>query len=129
MTFLEEIRMEFYKIASFKLVDIPLIEYASSKGKPIILSTGMGSLREIEDAVTAVALGASVIEKHFCLDREIDNPDASFSMNPNEFKQMVLDIRQAERAIGHVKYGISEQKTDSRIFRKSLFRTNCVTGY
>lgn len=121
--------MEFYKIASFKLVDIPLIEYASSKGKPIILSTGMGSLREIEDAVTAVALGASVIEKHFCLDREIDNPDASFSMNPNEFKQMVLDIRQAERAIGHVKYGISEQKTDSRIFRKSLFRTNCVTGY
>lgn len=62
----------------------------------------------------------AVIEKHFCLDREIDNPDASFSMNPNEFKQMVLDIRQAERAIGRVKYGMSEQKTDSRIFRKSL---------
>ena len=48
--------MEFYETASFKLVDIPLIEYAASKGKPIILSTGIGSLGEIEDAVTAVAL-------------------------------------------------------------------------
>jgi pseudaminic acid synthase len=175
--FLEEIGVEFYKIASFELVDIPLIEYVASKGKPIILSTGMGSLGEIEDAVNAirgknneqlvllrcasaypavtdemnlatmvnmkeifgvpvglsdhsmgsvgavaaVALGASVIEKHFCLDREIENPDASFSMNPDEFKQMVLDIRQAERAIGRVKYGISAQEADSSIFRKSLF--------
>lgn len=175
--FLEEIGVGFYKIASFELVDIPLIEYVASKGKPILLSTGMGSLGEIEDAVnairgknndqlvllrcasaypaitdemnlatmvnmkeifgvsvglsdhsmgsvgavTAVALGASVIEKHFCLDREIENPDASFSMNPDEFKQMVLDIRQAERAIGRVKYGISAQEADSSIFRKSLF--------
>ncbi len=175
--FLEEIGVEFYKIASFELVDIPLIEYVASKGKPILLSTGMGSLGEIEDAVnairrknneqfvllrcasaypaitdemnlatmvnmkeifgvpvglsdhsmgsvgavTAVALGASVIEKHFCLDRMIDNPDASFSMNPDEFKRMVLDIRQAERAIGRVKYGISSQEADSRIFRKSVF--------
>lgn len=175
--FLEEIGVEFYKIASFELVDIPLIEYVASKGKPILLSTGMGSLGEIEDAVnairgknnnqlvllrcasaypaitdemnlatmvnmkeifgvpvglsdhsmgsvgavTAVALGASVIEKHFCLDREIENPDASFSMNPDEFKQMVSDIRQAERAIGRVKYGISAQEADNNIFRKSLF--------
>lgn len=175
--FLEEIGVEFYKIASFELVDIPLIEYVASKGKPMLLSTGMGSLGEIEDAVnairgknneqfvllrcasaypaitnemnlatmvnmkeifgvpvglsdhsmgsvgavTAVALGASVIEKHFCLDRKIENPDASFSMNPDEFKQMVLDIRQAEQAIGRVKYGISAQETDSSIFRKSLF--------
>ena len=175
--FLEEIGLEFYKIASFELIDIPLIEYVASKGKPILLSTGMGSLGEIEDAVnairgknndqlvllrcasaypaitdemnlatmvnmkeifgvpvglsdhsmgsvgavTAVALGASVIEKHFCLDRKIENPDASFSMNPDEFKQMVLNIRQAERAIGRVKYGISAQEADSSIFRKSLF--------
>ncbi len=175
--FLEEIGVEFYKIASFELVDIPLIEYVASKGKPILLSTGMGSLGEIEDAVNAirgkineqfvllrcasaypaitdemnlatmvnmkelfgvpvglsdhsmgsvgavaaVALGASVIEKHFCLDREIENPDASFSMNPEEFQQMVLDIRQAEHAIGCVKYGVSAQEADSSIFRKSVF--------
>ena len=153
--FLEETGLDFYKIASFELVDIPLIAYTASKGKPMILSTGMGSYEEIADAVTAirqagneqiallrcasaypaitdgmnlrtmqdmeqafdvlvglsdhsqgsvgavtaVALGAKVIEKHFCLSREIENPDASFSMEPQEFRQMVSDVRQAERAI------------------------------
>lgn len=175
--FLENIGVEFYKIASFEIVDIPLIEYVASKGKPIIMSTGMASLGEIEDAicaiqsqgneqiallrcasaypaitdemnletmvniretfgvpvglsdhsmgsvgaVTAVALGASIIEKHFCLDRSIENPDASFSMNPSEFQQMVKDIRQAEKAIGVVKYGVTEQEKNSIIFRKSIF--------
>lgn len=175
--FLEGIGVEFYKIASFELVDIPLIEYVASKGKPMILSTGMASLEEIEEAVkavegqnnnqfilmrcasaypaitdemnlktmadmkerfhvpvglsdhsmgsvgavTAVALGASVIEKHFCLGREIENPDSSFSMNPQEFKQMVLDIRQAERAIGIVKYGAARQEEDNIDFRRSIF--------
>lgn len=175
--FLEKLGIEFYKIASFEIVDIPLIEYVASKGKPIIMSTGMASLTEIDEAVTtvrkygnnnlvllrcasaypaitdqmnlktmknmgetfgvpyglsdhslggvgavtAVALGASVIEKHFCLDRSIENPDSSFSMNPQEFKQMVCDIRQAEKAIGIVKYGISEQEKSSQIFRKSIF--------
>lgn len=164
--FLEEIGIGFYKIASFELVDIPLIEYVASTGKPMILSTGMATLAEIDEAVeavkkqgnhnfallrcasaypaitdemnlrtmqnmgdtfgvpyglsdhsmgsvgavTAVALGASIIEKHFCLDRSIENPDSTFSMNPMEFKQMVHDIRQAERAIGSVKYGPSEQE-------------------
>ncbi len=164
--FLEEIGIGFYKIASFELVDIPLIEYVASKGKPMILSTGMATLAEIDEAVeavkkrgnrnfallrcasaypaitdemnlrtmqnmgdtfgvpyglsdhsmgsvgavTAVALGASIIEKHFCLDRAIENPDSTFSMNPMEFKQMVHDIRQAEKAIGSVKYGSSEQE-------------------
>lgn len=72
-------------------------------------------------AVTAVALGASVIEKHFCLGREIENPDSLFSMNPQEFKQMVTDIRQAEKAVGNVKYGITEQEKNSIIFRRSIF--------
>ncbi len=175
--FLEEIGIGFYKIASFELVDIPLIEYVASTGKPMILSTGMATLAEIDEAVeavkkqgnhnfallrcasaypaitdemnlrtmqnmgdtfgvpyglsdhsmgsvgavTAVALGASIIEKHFCLDRSIENPDSTFSMNPMEFKQMVHDVRQAERAIGSVKYGPSEQEKNNLQFRRSIF--------
>lgn len=175
--FLEEIGVEFYKIASFEMVDIPLIKYIASKGKPIIMSTGMSNLGEIEEAVeavrsqgnndfallrcasaypaitdemnlltmknmaetfqvpvglsdhsmgsvgavTAVALGAKIIEKHFCLDRSIENPDASFSMNPDEFAQMVRDIRQAEKAIGQVRYGMSNQEKSNMVFRRSIF--------
>lgn len=180
--FLEELGVEFYKIASFELVDIPLIKYVASKGKPIIMSTGMATLAEIDEAVraireqgneqivllrcasaypaitdemnlktmqnmeetfgvpvglsdhsmgavgavTAVALGAKVIEKHFCLDRAIENPDSSFSMNPKEFKQMVSDIRQAEKAIGMVKYGSSKQEETNLAFRKSIFCTEDI---
>lgn len=175
--FLEEIGVEFYKIASFELVDLPLIRYVASKKKPMIMSTGMSSLGEIEaavktareagndqiallrcasaypaitdqmnlktmvnmaevfnvpvglsdhsmgsvGAVTAVALGASIIEKHFCLDRAMENPDSVFSMNPEEFSSMVRDIRQAQKAIGTVSYGPTEQEKDSKIFRKSIF--------
>lgn len=175
--FLENIGIEFYKIASFELVDIPLIEYIASKEKPIIMSTGMGSYEEIMEAVeavrskgnedlallkcssaypalseemnlktighmsdsfnvpvglsdhsmgsigaiVAVAMGACIIEKHFCLSRQIDNPDASFSMEPDEFKQMVNDIRIAEKAIGIVSYDVSENEKESRTFRRSIF--------
>lgn len=175
--FLEKLGVEFYKIASFELVDLPLIEYAASKGKPMIISTGMGSVEEIEEAVravqntgnqsiallkcssvypaltenmnlltladmkkrfgfpvglsdhsmgalsavTAVALGASIIEKHFCLDRSITSPDSSFSINPLEFSQMVQGIREVESAMGQVKYGPTKQEEESVIFRKSIF--------
>lgn len=180
--FLEGIGMEFYKIASFELVDIPLLRYTAEKGKPMILSTGMSSLSEIEEAVetirstgnpnlillrcasaypaitdemnlaamvdmgerfgvpvglsdhsmgslaavTAVAMGASVIEKHLCLGREIENPDSSFSMEPEEFAAMVRDIRQAEKAMGSVRYGASEQEKENVIFRKSVFVVNDI---
>lgn len=175
--FLESIGVEFYKIASFEMVDIPLLKYVASKGKPIIVSTGMGNLEEIEEAVEAVygegntqlallkcsssypaisddmnlrtitdmkerfripiglsdhsmgslgaaaaaALGANIIEKHFCLSRSIENPDASFSMEPAEFKEMVSAIRQVEKAMGRVFYGISEQEKKSQVFRRSVF--------
>ena len=175
--FLESIHIEFYKIASFELVDIPLIRYVASKGKPIIMSTGMATLGEIEEAVQAireegneqiallkcasaypavsdtmnlqtiknmeetfgvpaglsdhsmghlgaviaVAMGAKIIEKHFCLSREIENPDASFSMEPNEFKEMVEFIRSTEKAIGRISYGPTEQELGSIKFRRSLF--------
>ena len=158
--FLEKLGLEFYKIASFEMVDLPLVAYVASKGKPVIMSTGMASLEEIQEAVetvyktgnrqlvllrcssvypaepaqmnlrtirdmrdrfqipiglsdhslgylsavTSVALGASVIEKHFCISREIKNPDASFSMTPAEYKAMVRDVRAAEAALGKVFY-------------------------
>jgi len=175
--FLEEMGVEFYKIASFELVDTPLLKYVASKNKPIIMSTGMSTLEEISEAVdairstgnnqiallrcasaypaitdqmnlrtmidmgerfgvpiglsdhslgsvgavTAVSLGANIIEKHFCISREIENPDSSFSMEKEEFAQMVKDIRQAERALGTISYGPSSQEKDNIKFRRSIF--------
>lgn len=175
--FLEKLGVHFYKVASFEIVDIPLIKYIASKGKPIIMSTGMATLGEIEEAVntvksqgnnnlcllkcssaypaipddmnlktinslkstfelpvglsdhslgsigaiTSVALGANIIEKHFCISREVENPDASFSMEAHEFRQMVDDIRQTERAIGTISYDISYKEKESLVFRRSIF--------
>lgn len=175
--FLEELGLEFYKIASFEMIDLPLLRYIASKGKPIIMSTGMGTLEEIRESVeaikacgndqiailkcssaypavaeqmnlrtiadmkkqfdlpvglsdhsmghmsatTAVSLGACIIEKHFCLSREIENPDASFSMTPAEFKDMVEAVRQVEAALGNVFYGVAKQEESSMVFRRSVF--------
>ena len=175
--FLETLGVEFYKIASFELTDIPLLEYVASKNKPIIMSTGMGSLEEITEAVeaifatgnrqlalmkcssaypakreemnlstipdmkkrfgvpvglsdhsmgafsaaTAVAMGANIIEKHFCISRAIKNPDSAFSMEPQEFREMVEQVREVEKAFGEVFYGVSEQEESNVCFRRSLF--------
>jgi N-acetylneuraminate synthase len=71
--------------------------------------------------VTAVALGACIVEKHFTLLRDIPGPDSAFSLEPHEFKAMVEAIRTAEKALGKVHYGVSEREARSRVFRRSLF--------
>jgi pseudaminic acid synthase len=175
--FLEDLNVNFYKIASSEIVDIPLIRYAAQKGKPMIISTGMACVEEIEEAVSAVrstgndqlallkcstlypavpqrmnlitvsdlaerfnvisglsdhsmgslasviavALGGRIIEKHFCLDRGIKNPDSSFSMEPQEFKQMVDEVRAAQKAIGEKPYSYGEDELYGRGFRRSLY--------
>ncbi|QEG20311.1 pseudaminic acid synthase [Mariniblastus fucicola] len=174
--FLEQFDPPFYKVASFELVDVGLIEYIASKGRPITMSTGMGSIEEISDAVAvvkkagvpltllkctsaypsppssmnlntmrdmaerfdvpvglsdhtlgttvpvaAVALGASVVEKHFTLSRKDEGPDSSFSLEPAEFREMVDAIRIVEQALGEVKYERSDKEEASVVFRRSLY--------
>jgi pseudaminic acid synthase len=77
----------------------------------------MGSLAPI----TAVVLGAAVIEKHFIIDRSIGGPDAAFSMDEKEFTRMVTDIRTVEKAIGEVSYELTEKMRGSRNFSRSLY--------
>lgn len=175
--FLEKLECPRYKIASFEITDIPLIEYVASKRKPIIISTGIGSLDEIEEAVEAckrvgnkditllqctsqypaepedanlltmldlrqrfnvnvglsdhtmgdevstiaAAAGATIIEKHFIIDRKIGGPDAAFSMMPDEFKKMVTAVRRVEILLGKVDYEITGAKQKNRCFARSLF--------
>jgi pseudaminic acid synthase len=174
--FLESLDCPRYKIASFELVDLPLIRYVASKGKPMIMSTGMATWQEIDSAlmasrrphgdvtllkcssaypadasdanlkalrdmmtcfgepvglsdhspgigvaVAAVALGATMIEKHLTLSRADGGPDAGFSMEPHEFKQMVVECRRAAAAIGEVKYGPGP--SESTALRRSLYIT------
>lgn len=175
--FLEQMNVPAYKIASFEIVDLPLIEYVASKGKPVLISTGIATEEEISDAVeackkvgngqivllkctseypahieeanlvtipylkekynvitglsdhtmgttvpiTAVALGAKIIEKHFILDKAIGGPDSSFSLEPTEFKQMVTAIRDVEKSLGIVSFDLTEKIKKSRHFSRSLF--------
>lgn len=175
--FLEDLNVPAYKIASFEINDLPLIEYAAKKNKPVIISTGVADFNEIEDAVnvcrnagnndiillkctssypapieeanllmikkmsedfncitglsdhtlsnitavTSVALGAKIIEKHFILDKSINSPDSAFSLDEKEFKQLVDDIRTVEKALGKIDYKISQAGQKNRHFMRSLY--------
>jgi N-acetylneuraminate synthase len=182
--FLEAMDVPVYKVASFENVDLPLLRRIAQTGRPVIMSTGMATLGEIEEAVetlraagtselallkctsaypsppeainlrtiphlaqafqtpvglsdhtlgtavpvAAVALGACIIEKHFCLSRNEPGPDSAFSLEPHEFQQMVASVRSAELALGHVHYGIEAREQVSRVFRRSLFVVEDVTA-
>jgi pseudaminic acid synthase len=175
--FLESLDVPAYKIASFEITDIPLIEYVASKGKPVIISTGIASTEDIELAldacmrmgnhnlavlkctssypapieeanmtmvkdlaerynvisglsdhtigntapVVATCFGAKIIEKHFILNHSIGGPDASFSMDEAEFKNMVNAVREAEKSIGLVDYNLTEKQKKGREFSRSLY--------
>lgn len=175
--FLEKFNPSAYKIASFEITDYELIRYTAQKNRPIIISTGIATIQEIQDAVnicksvgneqiillrctssypapledanlvmiknlsdtfgvmsgfsdhtlgitapiTAVALGARVIEKHFMLDKNNDSADSGFSLEPKEFKEMVEAIRQTEKLIGIVDYSQDEKIKNSRKYSRSLF--------
>src|SRR5437763_2621231 len=175
--FLAGLDVPAFKIASFEIVDHALIRHAASKGKPVILSTGMATETEIDEAVgaacdggasaiallrtnsayparptemdlrtipdmirrwnvpvglsdhtlgttaavTAVALGACIVEKHLTVSRDEDTADAAFSLEPQEMKALVDAVREAEETLGAVRYGPSPAERASRQFRRSLF--------
>lgn len=175
--FLEKMDVPAYKVASFEITDIPLIEYMASKKKPMIIATGIAEQSDIEEAiaackrvgndqiavlkctsaypapmdeinlktipdiekrfdviaglsdhtlgiavsVAACALGAKIIEKHFILDRKLGGPDASFSLEPQEFAEMVRSIRNVEKALGGVSYELTAKVKKSREHSRSLY--------
>jgi pseudaminic acid synthase len=175
--FLEQLGVPCYKIASFENTDLPLIRKVAATGKPMIVSTGMATVADIDEAVRAareagchelvllkctstypaaavdtnlmtiphmralfncevglsdhtfgigagvasVALGASVIEKHFTLSRADGGVDSTFSMEPEEMAALVVETERAWSALGEVHYGLTEKEQKSLIFRRSLY--------
>lgn len=175
--FLENLGNPIYKIASFEITDIPLIDYIASKSKPIIISTGIAKKSDIKLAlktirrknsneivllkctssypaplsevnlltltdytksfnvipglsdhtlgitapVVATALGARVIEKHFIIDKHIGGPDSSFSLDFDEFSEMVKAVRSAELSVGSINYKLSEKQKLGKSFCRSIY--------
>ena len=175
--FLESLNVPCYKIASFENTDLPLIRRVAATGKPLIISTGMASIAELDETVKAareagckdlillkctstypatpentniltiphlrelfgcevglsdhtmgigvsvasVAVGASVIEKHFTLNRADGGVDSAFSMEPTEMAQLVVETERAWQALGKVSYGATEAEKKSIVFRRSLY--------
>jgi N-acetylneuraminate synthase len=177
--FLETLDVPCYKIASFENTHVPLVRRVAATGKPVIISTGMATVAELDEtvraareagcrdlillkctstypakpantnivtiphlrelfgcevglsdhtmgvgvAVASVALGATVIEKHFTLRRQDGGVDSAFSMEPPEMAQLVLETERAWQALGSVTYGPTEAERDSTQFRRSLYVT------
>ncbi len=174
---LESLDTPAYKIASFEAIDLPLIRYAASTGKPLIISTGMADAIEIQEAVdtardagckelavlhcvsgypapaadynlrtlpdmrqrfncetglsdhtlsdvtaiSSIALGASIIEKHFTLSRSNGGPDASFSLEPQELELLIKNVNEAWESLGEVNYGRKSSELGNVKFRRSLY--------
>lgn len=175
--FLESLDVACYKIASFENTDLNLIRRVAATGKPLIISTGMASIAELDESVCAaraagckdlillkctstypaaadntniltiphmrelfgcevglsdhtmglgvsvasVALGATVIEKHFTLNRMDGGVDSTFSMEPSEMAQLVIETERAWQAMGRVSYGATEAEKNSTLFRRTLY--------
>jgi pseudaminic acid synthase len=175
--FLESLNVPCHKIASFENTDLPLIRRVAATGKPLIISTGMATVAELDETVRAargagckdlillkctstypatagntniltiphmrelfgcevglsdhtmgvgvsvasVALGATVVEKHFTLSRADGGVDSAFSMEPTEMAQLVVETERAWQALGHVAYGPTEAEKKSLQYRRSLY--------
>jgi len=175
--FLEKLDVPCYKIASFENTDLPLVRRVAATGKPVIMSTGMATVSELDESVTAareagckdlillkctstypaspentniltiphlrelfdcevglsdhtmgigvsvasIALGATVIEKHFTLNRSDGGVDSTFSMEPAEMRQLVIETERAWQALGEIRYGPTHAENDSVQFRRSLY--------
>ncbi|MBM7655863.1 pseudaminic acid synthase [Neobacillus cucumis] len=175
--FLEELNVPMYKIASFENNDLPLIKKVAATGKPLIISTGMATIEELEEtvqtarafgckdlillkctstypaspentnittipdmrdrfgcqvglsdhtmgigvAVGSIALGATIIEKHFTISRAEKGVDSAFSMEPDEMKSLVIEAERVWRSLGHVSYGTTSEEKKSLKFRRSIY--------
>jgi pseudaminic acid synthase len=175
--FLETLQVPAYKIASFENTDLPLLKKVAATGKPVIVSTGVATVAEVDEAVrtlkangcqdivllkctstypatpentnlrtiphlaqlfdvpvglsdhtmgvgasvAAVALGASVIEKHFTLRRADGGVDSAFSLEPQELKLLVEESERAFLALGNIQYGVQKAETKSRLYKRSIY--------